>query len=217
MQPLVFVVPRPGLAVAGSLPVGRFTYPTSPGHLTNEALLNLWITRANRLWGFYDRGHDDDPPWKAFAVIAVSRWASVFQAHKASKSVVSVTTVSHHTWHLHVTRVGSDYAAGDTAWGASKSVVFLYKNIEAVTSFEPRVARVPVPGVASNFLAMVENLSRLSKKVVLHTTAHQWAGVIRAVDVDHLTVVSHTGHRVVVSLASISWIAVEASSGVDNP
>jgi hypothetical protein len=64
---------------------------------------------------------------------------------------------------------------------------------------------------------MAENLSRLSKKVVLHTAAHQWAGVIRVVDVDHLTVVSDTGHRVVVSLASISWIAVGASSGVDNP
>ena len=146
----------------------------------------------------------------------MSRWAGVFQGHKASNSVVTVTMVSHHTWHLHVTRVGSDYAAGDTTLGVSKSIVFLYKNIEAVTSSAPTPDRVPLPGVASNFLAMAENLSRLSKKVVLHTAAHQWAGVIRVVDVDHLTVVSDTGRSVVVSLASISWIAVGASSGVDN-
>lgn len=211
------MIPRTGIAISRSLPVGRFTYPTSTGKEKHGKLFNLWITPETHQPDFYARGHDDDPCVWAGAVTPVSRWAGVFHAHKTSKLVVSVAMVSQHTWHLHITRVGSDYAAGDTTLGVSKSVVFLYKNIEAVTCATPTAVTSPTPLVASNFLAMVNNLSQLSKKVVVHTLSHQWAGVLSAVDVDHLTVVSHTGHRMVVSVASICWIAVEDSSGVDNP
>lgn len=211
------MVPRTGLAVAGSLPVGRFTYPTSTGNLQHTQLFNLWITRKNISSGFYAQGYGADLLAKTSAVIRASRWADVFVAHKASRVAVSVTTVSQHTWHLVITRVGFDYAAGDTTFGVSKSVVFPYKNIEVLGGSTPVGAPLPQPTVASNFLAMVENLSRLSKTVVLHTSAHQWAGVLRAVNIDHLTVVSTTGHSAVVSVASISWIAVEDSCGVDNP
>lgn len=146
---------------------------------------------------------------------AVSRWAGVFVAYKAVSLQASVTMVSEHTWRLMVTHVGSDYAAGDTTSGVSKSIVFLYKNIEAVTGKTPIGAITAPTAVASNFLAMAKNLSRLSKQVVVHTVAHQWAGVLREVTVDHLTVVSHSGHCVVVSVASISGIAVEGHSDAD--
>lgn len=211
------MVPRSGIAISRSLPVGRSTYPTSTGRQKHEKLFNLWITSETTWPDFYAQGHDDDPFVRADTVTPVSRWARVFHAHKTSKLAVSVTLVSQHTWHLRITRVGSDYAAGDTLLGVSKSVVFLFKNIEAVTGATPLGVTSQTPPVASNFLAMVNNLSRLSKKVVVHTLSHQWAGVLSAVDVDHLTVGSHTGHRVVVSVASISWIAVEGNSDVDNP
>jgi hypothetical protein len=127
-----------------------------------------------------------------------------------------VTLASGHTWHLTPTLVGSDYAAGDTTTGVSKSIVFLFENIDFVSklssaSWSP-IAAIP----SSTFHAMVENLSRLARQVTLHTRHRQLSGVITNVDQDHLTVVTRYGDIVAVSVSSVQWIAVEETSDVDK-
>ena len=145
-----------------------------------------------------------------------TKWAGVFQGLKTSNSAVSVTLTSGHTWHLIPTLVGSDYAAGDTTTGVSKSIVFLFENIEFVSKISSTSWAPIAPHPSSTFLWMVENLSRLAKQITLHTHHRQWSGVITHVDQDHLTMVLRYGDTVAVSVASVQWIAVSEVSDVDK-
>ena len=143
-------------------------------------------------------------------------WASVFYGLKTSNSAVSVTLTSGHTWHLTPTLVGSDYAAGDTTTGVSKSIVFLFENIEFINKISSTTWSATAPHPSSTFLAMVKNLSRLAKPVTLHTHHRQWSGVIAHVDQDHLTLVVSSGDTVAVSVSAVQWIAVSEVSDVDK-
>lgn len=143
-------------------------------------------------------------------------WVGIFTGLKASNSAVTITLTSGHTWHLNPTLVGSDYAAGDTTTGVSKSIVFLFENIDFVSKISSAPWTTTAPSPSSSFVAMVENLSRLARQVTLHTRHRQWSGVITNVDEDHLTLGTRLGDYVAVSVSSVQWIAVEETSDVDK-
>ena len=143
-------------------------------------------------------------------------WVRVFGVAQHQGLEVGITLLGGETVHVVVTSIGSDFVAGDISPQHSVALVLPFSSIISVTGAgDPGPGEMPHHPPAS-FIAMLDNLMRLAKTVVIHTAHQRWAGVLVGVQPDFVELAPISGPRRVVSLAGIVWVAVHQGVGVDN-
>jgi hypothetical protein len=146
----------------------------------------------------------------------MSAWVRVFGVAQHQGVEVGITLLGGETVHVVVTSIGSDFVAGEISPQRSAALVIPFSSIISVTGVGD-----PGPGEVQNhpsagFHAMLDNLMRLGKAVVLHTAHQRWAGVLVGVQPDFVELAPMSGPRRMVSVAGIVWVAVHQGVGVDN-
>lgn len=134
--------------------------------------------------------------------------AGVARVHDSPVRLVLVTGAS---LQVRISQIGRDYVAGELDASSSVAVIvpgpsIVCVDVDGVLGLGESAASGPPP--RAHLRAMMTNMQRLSRRVVVHTVAGQWGGVIDAVVADAVVLTSSDSRQHLVMIQHVVWIAV---------
>ena len=132
-------------------------------------------------------------------------------AARVQERPVRLVLVTGASLQVRISHIGRDYVAGELDATSSVAVIvpghsIVCVDVDGVLGLGESDA--PEPPQRSRLRAMMTNMQRLSRRVVVHTVAGQWGGVIDAVVADAIVLTSSDSRKRLVVIEHIVWIAV---------
>jgi hypothetical protein len=140
---------------------------------------------------------------------SISMWCELArQAH----TPVTVLLTSGHSLEVIPSVSGAGWFAGETIATESEGVIVPYS---AILSLDCGALVLPLEqdlGASGPALhVMLDSMTRLGKRVTVHTEQHSWRGVVSSVGSDHLVLAKATGLSSVIPYSALAWLAIHES------
>ena len=131
----------------------------------------------------------------------------VLRSHRDARATLNVGLVTGHQFDATVGAIGDDWFSVETIGADSFGAVISHSAIRVITSTQPTQSETYAPVKTGPVLeVMLESLSRLNKRVLVHTGIAQWSGEIAQVGEEYVELAAPS--RVIILTNSIQWIRV---------
>ena len=132
-------------------------------------------------------------------------------AARVQERPVRLVLVTGASLQVRISHIGRDYVAGELDASSSVAVIvpgasIVCVDVDGVLSVGESTAPGPPP--RAHLRAMMVNMQRLSRRVVVHTVAGRWGGIIDAVVADAVVLTSSDSRQHLVMIQHVVWIAV---------
>lgn len=133
------------------------------------------------------------------------------RAARVQERPVRLVLVTGASLQVRISQIGSDYVAGELDAPSSVAVIvpgrsIVCVDVDGLLGLGESDASDPPP--RAHLRAMMTNMQCLSRRVVVHTVAGQWGGVINAVVTDAIVLTSSDSRQHLVMTEHIVWVAV---------